>query len=58
MLMKIHRATRFYEAWLAKQIQLLPSDLALKHKIMKRDAFSFFPIDILPMDAGVARRVS
>ncbi len=42
MLMKIHRATRLYEAWLAKQIHLLPIDLALKHKTMKRDAFLFF----------------
>ena len=40
--MKIDRATRLYEAWLAKQIHLVPSDLALKHKIMKRDAFFFF----------------
>ncbi len=42
MLMKIHRATRLYEAWLAKQIHLVPIDLALKHKLMKRDAFLFF----------------
>lgn len=42
MLMKIHRATRLYEAWLAKQIQLVLSDLALKHKRMKRDAFLYF----------------
>ena len=28
--------------WLAKQIHLVPSDLALKHKTMKRDAFLFF----------------
>ncbi|MEK7763903.1 MAG: hypothetical protein AAB433_20215 [Nitrospirota bacterium] len=42
MLMKIHRATRLYEAWLAKQIHLVPSDLALKHKTMKRDTFLFF----------------
>lgn len=42
MLMKIHRATRLYEAWLAKQIHLVPIDLALKHKTMKRDAFLFF----------------
>jgi hypothetical protein len=40
--MKIDRATRLYEAWLAKQIHLVPSDLALKHKMMKRDAFLFF----------------
>jgi hypothetical protein len=42
MAMKIHLATRLYEAWLAKQIHLVPSDLALKHKRMKRDAFLFF----------------
>ncbi|MBC7838193.1 MAG: DUF2252 family protein [Nitrospiraceae bacterium] len=39
--MKIHRATRLYEAWLAKQIHLVHIDLALKHKTMKRDAFLF-----------------
>ena len=58
MLMKSHRATRLYEAWLAKQIHLVPIDLALKHKTMKRDAFLFFPIYILPMDVGVARSLS
>ena len=42
MLMKMHRATRLYEAWLAKQIHLVPIDLARKHKTMKRDAFLFF----------------
>jgi hypothetical protein len=42
MLMKIHRATRLYETWLTKQISLVPKDLALKHGLMKRDAFSFF----------------
>ncbi|HSL03847.1 MAG TPA: DUF2252 family protein [Nitrospiraceae bacterium] len=41
MLMKIHRATRLYETWLAKQISLVPKDLALKHDVMKRDTFSF-----------------
>jgi hypothetical protein len=41
MLMKIHRATRLYETWLTKQISLVPKDLALKHGLMKRDAFSF-----------------
>lgn len=41
MLMKIHRATRLYETWLAKQISLVPKDFALKHDVMKRDAFSF-----------------
>ena len=39
--MKIHRATRLYEMWLAKQTALVPKDLALKHVLMKRDAFSF-----------------
>ena len=27
--MKIHRATRLYETWLAKQTSLVPKDLAL-----------------------------
>jgi len=39
--MKIHRATRLYETWLAMQTSLLPKDLALKHVLMKRDGFSF-----------------
>lgn len=39
--MKIHRATRLYETWLAKQTALVPEDVALKHVAMKRDAFSF-----------------
>lgn len=42
LLMKIHRASRLYDAWLAKQIQLVTSDLALRHKRMKRDAFLYF----------------
>ena len=34
-------ATRRYEAWLADQIPILRSDLALKHRRMRRDPFSF-----------------
>jgi hypothetical protein len=40
--MKIYRATRLFEKWLAKQTSLVPKDLALKHVLMKRDVFSFF----------------
>jgi hypothetical protein len=40
--MNIHRATQLYEMSLAKQIALVPKDLALKHVLMKQDAFSFF----------------
>jgi hypothetical protein len=40
--MNIHRATQLYETSLAKQITLVPKDLALKHVMMKWDAFSFF----------------
>ncbi len=40
--MNIHRATQLYETWLATQTALVPKDLALKHVLMKRDAFSFF----------------
>ena len=40
--MKIHRATRLYETWLATQTSLVPKDLAEKHVRMKRDAFTFF----------------
>src|SRR5262245_2469634 len=40
--MKIHRATRLYETWLATQTSLVPKDLAEKHVRMKQDAFTFF----------------
>jgi hypothetical protein len=39
--MKIYQATRLYEAWLTTQTVLVAKDLALKHVLMKRDAFSF-----------------
>ena len=38
----IATATREYEAWLATYMSLVKADLALKHVLMKRDAFSFF----------------
>ena len=34
-------ANREYETWLAKYTSLVKADLALKHLLMKRDAFSF-----------------
>jgi uncharacterized protein (DUF2252 family) len=34
--------TSAYEKWLGKQLTLIPKDLALKHKLMKGDIFSFF----------------
>jgi uncharacterized protein (DUF2252 family) len=39
--MKIKQATQQYERWLAQQAPLVRKDLALKHAVMKRDAFSF-----------------
>lgn len=37
----ITTVTRQYEAWLAKYTSLVKADLALKHVLMKRDAFFF-----------------
>ncbi|MBZ5700224.1 MAG: DUF2252 domain-containing protein [Acidobacteriia bacterium] len=40
--MKISKATKKYEAWLAKRLTLLADDLALKHQRMAASAFPFF----------------
>ena len=37
----ITTVTRAYETWLATYMSLVKVDLALKHRLMKRDAFSF-----------------
>jgi hypothetical protein len=39
--MRIHKSTKKYEAWLAKNITVLPADLALKHTRMAEDSFQF-----------------
>src|SRR5436190_13636844 len=39
--MKIDRATKEYEAWLARHTPLLKPDVALKHRRMAGDLFSF-----------------
>ena len=39
--MRIQKATKKYEAWLAKNITIVPADLALKHTRMAADAFQF-----------------
>ncbi len=39
--MNIHEATQAYERWLGRQLPLLPADLALKHRRMAEDPFSF-----------------
>jgi Uncharacterized protein conserved in bacteria (DUF2252) len=39
--MKIAKATRSYETWLAKQIDLVPADLERKHAAMAADVFPF-----------------
>ena len=39
--MRIHKATRAYEAWLGEQIPLLRSDLKRKHEQMRDGAFPF-----------------
>ncbi len=39
--MKIEPATRQYEQWLGDHLSLVRANLALKHNLMHRDAFSF-----------------
>jgi hypothetical protein len=39
--MRIKKATKKYETWLAKNITVVPSDLALKHTRMAEDTFQF-----------------
>jgi hypothetical protein len=39
--MKIVKATRKYEAWLASHLTIVPSDLEVKHQIMADDIFTF-----------------
>lgn len=39
--MNCKKATKSYEAWLAKQTSVVDEDLALKHKQMSADVFSF-----------------
>jgi hypothetical protein len=39
--MRIKKATKKYETWLAKHITIVPSDLALKHTRMAEDPFPF-----------------
>ncbi len=41
-IMNIQQSTQSYEAWLAKQLNIIPRDLKLKHEAMISDAFSFF----------------
>jgi uncharacterized protein (DUF2252 family) len=40
--MKIRKATRKYEAWLAKHLTIVEADLARKHREMAAGAFPFF----------------
>ena len=40
--MNIVQATRQFEAWLGKSIELVPEDLKYKHQQMKADPFLFF----------------
>jgi hypothetical protein len=39
--MKIQKATSRYEAWLAKQLTIVPSDLTLKHDLMTSALFPY-----------------
>jgi hypothetical protein len=40
--MKIRKATRLYEAWLARHTRLIAADLDRKHEAMAENPFSFF----------------
>ncbi len=40
--MRIHKATRKYERWLAAHCAVVKSDLERKHELMRASAFSFF----------------
>src|SRR5260221_14239976 len=40
--MNVIKATRDFERWLAKQIPLVRSDVALKHQHMAESPFAFF----------------
>ena len=40
--MNFHKATSTYEAWLSKQLQIVPADLAAKHATMRAAVFPFF----------------
>ncbi|MGO8815451.1 MAG: DUF2252 family protein [Terriglobia bacterium] len=39
--MRIKKATKKYETWLAKNLTIVPADLALKHTRMAEDTFQF-----------------
>ncbi len=39
--MDVNKATRLYEAWLARQIPLYRTHIALKHALMKESVFAF-----------------
>src|SRR6202162_4632148 len=39
--MRIQKATKKYETWLAKNLTIVPADLALKHTRMAADTFEF-----------------
>jgi hypothetical protein len=40
--MNVIKATRDFERWIAKQIPLVRSDVALKHRHMAESPFAFF----------------
>ena len=39
--MRIAKATTRYEAWLERQLRILPEDLAIKHEQMRTAVFPF-----------------
>src|ERR1700754_271985 len=40
--MKFRKSTTSYEAWLARQLKLVPADMKRKHTVMREDFFRFF----------------
>ena len=40
--MNFRKSTAAYEEWLSRQLEIVPEDLALKHKLMREAVFPFF----------------
>ena len=46
-------ATQSYEAWLAKELRILPEDLEQKHQLMAKSPFPFSARHLLPLGADL-----
>ena len=50
-----HKSTSAYEAWLSQQLEIVPDDLAAKHKTMREACFPLLSRDLLPLGAVIPR---